>query len=102
MNKKQWLQFAEDTGREYALSFRPCFAKYSTKTYVKRFSQDRYVNWKDSLLEKGIEIPSNWEDSIKKTFTSTFNNLTLDYIDKLPESTNPFVVKALKELKGKN
>ena len=95
--KKEFKQFAENAGREYAISFRDAFAKYSTRAYVSRFANARCTNWIDSLIEKGEDIPEKMKELCVKAFVNTFINNTMDYINNLPKSTNPHVINAMKK-----
>lgn len=95
--KKEFKQFAENAGRDYAMSFRDAFAKYSTRTYVTRFAKARCTNWLDNLDDKGIEIPQEMKELCVKAFTNTFINNTMDYINNLPKTTNPYVINAQKK-----
>ena len=99
MKKSEWIAKVENDAREYAEAYRPCFASYSTSNYVKSFASKRWDTYKSELLDKDIEIPKNWEDSIKKHFCSTFTNMTLDYIKNVlsKQPKNPYVEKAMKK-----
>ena len=99
--KKEYYEFADMEAREIALAMRPCIAYYSTKSYIKMFAQKRYETWVLTLKDKDIEIPSDIQDKVHKVFISTFTNVIKDYIESLPKTTNPYVLKVLNKKEGK-
>lgn len=99
--KKEYYDFADMEAREIALATRPCFASYSSTSYVKKFASKRYETWILTLKEKDIEIPSDIQDKVHRVFISTFTNVIKDYIESLPKTTNPYVLKVLNKKEGK-
>lgn len=93
--KKEYYEFADMEAREIALAMRPAFASYSTTSYVKMFANKRYETWVLTLKDKDIEIPSDIQDKVHRVFVSTFTNVIKDYIESLPKTTNPYVLKVL-------
>lgn len=99
MSKINYIKICEDAGREYALTYKDCFAKYSTKSYIVRFAQSRWSNLLNDFENKEIEIPKEKMEKCQKTFIKTFTNVMLDIIDKMPKTDNPYVLKAINESK---
>lgn len=99
MTNKEFYELADNDARDIALAYKSCFASYSSSTYVKRFASDRYKTWVEVLKDKDIEIPDKIEDKVRRTFCSTFTNVILDYIKSLPTTTNPYVLKVMKDSK---
>lgn len=99
--KKEYYEFADMEAREIALATRPCFASYSPTSYVKMFANKRYETWVLTLKDKDIEIPSDIQDKVHRVFISTFTNVIKGYIESLPKTTNPYVLKVLNKKEGK-
>ena len=100
MTKNDWIVKVELEAREFAKSFSPCFAAYSTQTYIKRFANARWENYKTSLEEKDIIIPTKYEATLRNRFINVFTSLIKDYIVELSKQPkNPYVDKAEKAMK---
>jgi hypothetical protein len=99
--KKEFYDFTDNEAREIALAMRPCFASYSSTSYVKMFANKRYETWVLTLKDRDIEIPSDIQDKVHKVFISTFINVIKDYIESLPKTTNPHILKVLNKKEGK-
>ena len=68
MSKINYVKICEDAGREYALTYKDCFAKYSTKSYIVRFAQSRWLNLLNDFETKELEIPKDKMEKCQKTF----------------------------------
>lgn len=101
MSNKEYYELADTDARELALAYRPCFASYSTTSYVKMFANKRYESWVLTLADKDIEVPDKIVDKVHRVFVSTFTNVIKDYIDSLPKTTNPYVLKVLNKKEAK-